>query len=196
MNKKKAFQTPIISASVFIMQLDAQSIDNQRRASCGGLVRDSTSCYIRGFATNLDFCPIMVAEVWGAYYSLLLAWQEGFKQIFLEIDSTVVVALIKKRLVSKHPYGMVIAKVNDLLSHDWQVRISRIFREANKSVDCLASVGHSLNIDITFYMFAPLCLSPFLRGYFVRVTLLRLVAQFVSICLGYCPISLPKKKLK
>ena len=61
------------------MQLGAQSIDNQRRASCGGLIHDSTNCYIRGFATNLDFCPITVAEVWGAYYSLLLAWQEGFK---------------------------------------------------------------------------------------------------------------------
>ena len=81
-----------------------------------------------------------------------------------------------KRLVSKHPYGMVIAKVHDLLSHDWQVRISSIFREVNRSADCLASVSHSLNTGITFYMSAPLCLSPFLRGDSVGITLPRLVA--------------------
>ena len=50
------------------------SVDTQCRASCGGLIRDSAGCYIRGFAANLGFCPITVMEVWGAYYSFLLAW--------------------------------------------------------------------------------------------------------------------------
>ena len=86
--------------------------------------------------------------------------------MILEIDSTAAVVLIKKHLDSKHLYGMVIAKVHDLLSRDWQVRISHIFRKTNRSIDCLASVGHSLNVGVTFYMSTPLCLGPFLRDDF------------------------------
>ena len=111
--------------------------------------------------------------------------------MILEIDSTTATTLIKKHLDNKHPYGMVIAKVHDLLSCDWQLRISSIFHEANKSANCLAFVGHSLNIGITFYMSTPLCLGPFLRDDFARVALPRLVALFVW---AVAPFHYPKKK--
>ena len=110
--------------------------------------------------------------------------------MILEIDSTLAVALIKKRLDSKHSYGMVIAKVHDLLPHDWQVHISHIFCEPNRSVNYLASVGNSLNIGVTFYMSALLCLGSFLWDDFAGVTLPTIVALFVFVCLDCCPISL------
>ena len=68
-----------------------------------GLLRDDIGQYVAGFAVNLGFCPITVAEIWVAFYGLHLAWQEGYKQVILELDSSATVALILKDLDDHHP---------------------------------------------------------------------------------------------
>lgn len=50
------------------------SVDNNRKASYGGLARDESRRFLGGFAVNLGFCPITVVEIWGAFYALDLAW--------------------------------------------------------------------------------------------------------------------------
>ena len=81
-----------------------------------------------------------------------------------------------KGLDSKHPYGIVVARIHDLLNCDWQVRICHIFRKANRSVDYLAIVGHSLNIGTIFYLFVPPCLGASLGDDLAGVAIPRLVS--------------------
>ena len=52
---------------------------------------------------NLGFCPITVAEIWGSFYALNMAWKKGFGRVILELDSFVVVELIHGEGDSKHP---------------------------------------------------------------------------------------------
>ena len=59
-----------------------------------------------------------MAEVWGAFYSLDLAWRDGHRKVLLEMDSAAAISLITKGADTKHPYAMVIARVHDLLHRD------------------------------------------------------------------------------
>ena len=79
------------------------SVNHLEPTSCGGLLRNHMGQFFGGFAANLGSCPIAIAEVWGAYYALHMAWQQGHKKVLLEVDSTTTVALIHKSLDGKHP---------------------------------------------------------------------------------------------
>ena len=82
-------------------------MDQQHRASCGGILRNAPGNYLGGFAANLGFWPITMVEIWVAFNSLQLAWQEGYKQVILEMHSIATIALIQKNLDSRHPYACV-----------------------------------------------------------------------------------------
>ena len=43
------------------------SVLSNRKASCGGLVRDDSGKFLQGFIVNLDIYPIIVAEIWGCF---------------------------------------------------------------------------------------------------------------------------------
>ena len=57
----------------------------------------------------------------------------------------------------KHPYALIIAKVQELLSRDWVVHMLNIFREGNRAADCMANLGHSLQLGACFYFTSPTC---------------------------------------
>ena len=65
----------------------------------------------------------------------------------------------------------MLAKVRNLLCKDWQVHVRHIYREAKRAMDCLANVGHSLNLGVCFYMSLPSCLGAILRDDVVGVAL-------------------------
>ena len=79
-------------------------------------MRNHLGQFFHAITANLGVCPIAIAEVWGAFYSLQLAWQLGHKKVILEIDSSVAVTLINKDIDFKHPYGSVIARIKEKLA--------------------------------------------------------------------------------
>ena len=46
-------------------------------AAAGGLIRDHNGHWIAGFGMNLRTCSVTMAELWGLYQDLLLAWNNG-----------------------------------------------------------------------------------------------------------------------
>ncbi|KAH9649197.1 putative ribonuclease H protein [Citrus sinensis] len=55
-------------------------------SSVGGLIRDYNSKRIRGFGLNIGCCSITIAELWGLYQGLLIAWEIGIRWILVEVD--------------------------------------------------------------------------------------------------------------
>ncbi|CAI0443566.1 unnamed protein product [Linum tenue] len=47
---------------------------------------------------------------------------------------------------TEHRYHNLIQQFKRLLQHNWEIRISHIFREGNKVVDFLANKGHAARI--------------------------------------------------
>ena len=74
-------------------------------------MHDSMGQFKRGFTANLRICPITIPEIWGAYYSLHMAWQHGHKQVTLELDFSAAVSLIQQGSDQEHLYSMVITRV-------------------------------------------------------------------------------------
>ena len=97
------------------------------QAPCGGLLRDAMGRVLGGFVTNLGICPVTIAELWGIYYALHLAWENGFRHLILEVDSMSALQLVRGGVKRLHPYAMVIQRVHNLLSKSWNVCLIHIF---------------------------------------------------------------------
>lgn len=48
-------------------------------------------------------CIAPLAELWGVYYGLYIAWGKGVTRLELEVDSKVVVGFLKTGINDSHP---------------------------------------------------------------------------------------------
>ena len=61
-------------------------------SSAGGFIRDSNGKWIVGF--GMRSCSVTVAELWGLYQGLSIAWQRGFRWLKVEVDCLCVTRLL------------------------------------------------------------------------------------------------------
>ena len=87
-------------------------------------------------AWSVDFgtCPITLAVIWGVFWGLLVGQDMGFRNIWLETDSSSVYNLINQGATVTHTYSLVDA-LRNLLNEDWNIEFRHIFHEANMCVD-------------------------------------------------------------
>ncbi|KAL4298891.1 hypothetical protein AHAS_Ahas17G0046200 [Arachis hypogaea] len=115
--------------------------DNPRRAGCGGILRNSEGRWIMGFSRNLGVCSAHLAELWGVYTGLEIAWTMGFRRIWLDCDSSAVVNSVKNPSLKRNSGSVLYYRISELLDRGWQVRIEHVYREANGCADFLANLG-------------------------------------------------------
>ncbi|CAI0545960.1 unnamed protein product [Linum tenue] len=107
-------------------------------------MRDHTGRCLAAYAINLGSCSITCAELRGAVEGLQLAWDTGFRCIRVELDSLCAVQLLRSLDSPDHQQAAIIQRFRELLTHQWEVVVSHIFREGNKCANHLASRGHLL----------------------------------------------------
>ena len=96
-------------------------------AMAGGLVRDGYSNWVAEFSAKLGHCSVTYAELWGVHEGLALAWDLGFRRVQLEVDSQVVVTIIKQDGCRVAAYSAVADAIREQLHCAWQVEIKHIF---------------------------------------------------------------------
>ncbi|GAU50453.1 hypothetical protein TSUD_373190 [Trifolium subterraneum] len=79
----------------------------------------------------------------------------GFKKIELNIDSEVVVRVLKNGTSNSAMGSSLLKHIKNLLALDWMVEISHSYREANKRADARANIGCSNSYDTVFYDWCP-----------------------------------------
>ncbi|CAL1367787.1 unnamed protein product [Linum trigynum] len=126
------------------VQADGSVLGASGMAAAGGVIRDCLGRCFDAFACNLGACSITCAELKGAVVGLERAWKLGFRKIELNLDSTTAISIIKNWKDSNHSHGLLVGKIGSLLSREWEVVISHVYREKNVVADFLASKGHSL----------------------------------------------------
>ncbi|XP_019097453.1 PREDICTED: sugar transporter ERD6-like 17 [Camelina sativa] len=72
---------------------DGASHENPGLATAGGVLRDRMGQWCRGFALNIGICSAPLAELWGVYYGLHIAWEQRVTRLELEVDSELTSAL-------------------------------------------------------------------------------------------------------
>lgn len=94
--------------------------------------------WILGFSRFLGSCSSVMAELWGLVEGLKIAWSMGFKNVWMEMDSKVVVEMVRRGCASCRPYFALVNEARFLLQKDWSVKVSHAYREANFVADWLA----------------------------------------------------------
>lgn len=107
--------------------------------------------WIGGFALNIGRCTAPLAELWGVYYGLVVAWENKVTQLELEVDSELVVGFLKRGINSAHPLSFLVRLCHGYISKDWSIRVSHVFREANCLADGLAN--HAFSLPLGFHLF-------------------------------------------
>ncbi|KAL2969486.1 hypothetical protein AAZX31_15G084400 [Glycine max] len=129
------------------LNTDGSVFENHRNGStgsaCGGLVRDSSGCFLGGFTVNIGITAVTLAELWGVVHGLKLAWDLGCKKVKVDIDSGHALGLIRHGPVAKDPAFALVSEINELVRKEWLVEFSHVFRESNRAADKLAHLGHS-----------------------------------------------------
>ncbi|KAH9725573.1 putative ribonuclease H protein [Citrus sinensis] len=114
----------------------------RRATAAGGVIRDSVGNWVSGFSMNIGESSVIMAELWGLYQGLSLAWNVGIRHLLVEVDSLCVTQMISQQMVVPNvSYALVVA-IRDFLNRNWQINISHIYREANSAADFMANMAH------------------------------------------------------
>ncbi|CAN1177065.1 Putative ribonuclease H protein At1g65750 [Linum perenne] len=119
------------------------SVDRGRRkASVGGMLRDSEGRCILAFTMNLGTCSITRAEMRGAIEGLKRTWEAGFRRVILQLDSIAAISLLSNAELTQHQHGLETTEFQELQRRDWDLEITHTYRVGNHAADYLASIGY------------------------------------------------------
>ena len=127
---------------------DRASHGNPGRAAAGGVVRDEHGSWLVGFALNIGICSAPMAELWGVYYGLVVAWEKGVRRLRLEVDSALVVGLLQSGVGDSNPLAFLVRLCHGFIAKDWIVRVTHVYREANRLADGLANYAFTLPLGL------------------------------------------------
>lgn len=126
------------------LNTDGSSRGNPGPATAGGVLRNGEGDWCGGFAFNIGRCGATLAELWGVYYGLVMAWERGIRRLELEVDSAEVVEFLKTGIGEAHPLSFLVRMCHGFLRKDWEVHVVHVYREANRLADGLAALAYSL----------------------------------------------------
>jgi len=81
-------------------------------------------------------------------------------RVELEVDSALVVGFLKTGVSERHPLSFLVRLCHGFLLKDWIVRISHVYREANRLADGLANYAFLLPIGIHVFVSVPDVVEP------------------------------------
>lgn len=117
--------------SVIKVNIDGASKGNPGRVAAMCVLWDQDGHWIVGGSRSLGYCTSLHAELWAVLLGLQLAWDHGFRSLILETDSQLVFGLLTRPKPFQLAHDALVSKCASFLSRDWEVTVSKIYREAN-----------------------------------------------------------------
>ena len=114
-----------------------------------GVIRNNFGEWRCGFVTNNDIFIVSKAKLWGVEQGLMLAWDDGFKKVILEMDPYLVTTMLGNELPQGHPLASLVNKCQGLLKRDWSIQFRYVFRKANCAVNHLARLTYTYNFGLS-----------------------------------------------
>ena len=144
---------------LFKLNTDSSVEGNPGPVGAGGIIRDHTSGWIKGFSRKIRITNSLSAELWGLRDGLVLTHQFNIKKIIIELDAKAVLELVhpaKFTSLSHHPYGALITDCRSFIQDFEEVNLQHTFREGNATADLLAKAGKSLLCPFVLFDDPPL----------------------------------------
>ncbi|XP_019199070.1 PREDICTED: uncharacterized protein LOC109192823 [Ipomoea nil] len=113
------------------------------RASCGGIIRDNSGSWKKGFMFNMGNCTPFEAESWALLKGIQLAIQMGVKKAMFESDSSLLVNyMTDSRQPTTAAHNILEGCKKELQRLEaWEV--TNISREQNQAADKLAKLARN-----------------------------------------------------
>lgn len=146
---------------VFKLNTDG-SRRNSRIAGAGGLIRNSNGEWVNGFSINLGVYSVTMAELWGIYQGLLLAWEIGIRDLLIEADSACAVQMIARDCFTVNACYPLICDIKGLMARNWRVAVHHFYRESNYVANLMASHALQLPLGLHIFSFPPSAISTWL----------------------------------
>jgi ribonuclease HI len=137
------------------LNTDGAAKQDSSRAGCGGVLRDEDGRWIQGFSKNLGSTTAYIAELWGIYEGLCMAKRRNIRKVELLTDSMVIAQNLKTGSYGSYRGHILMKKIRALLQEEWEVKISHVFREANRCADILANMGSVGSTELVLYDYPP-----------------------------------------
>lgn len=122
------------------LNTDGASRGAQQLAARGGVIRDHEGNWMHGFTSNLGSCGAMESELWAIWYGLRLAWDRGYRELLVEMDSKEVLSLLTVEEVTVSRQANICFLCKEILKKDWSVSLIHVYREANCVANELAAI--------------------------------------------------------
>ncbi|KAL9293273.1 putative ribonuclease H domain-containing protein [Arabidopsis thaliana] len=90
-----------------LVNMGNEGMISREERMIGWGLRDSDGAWCGGFGLNIGKCSAPLAELWGVYYGLYLAWERKATEVELEIDSKMVVGLTTG-ICEYHPLSFLV----------------------------------------------------------------------------------------
>lgn len=136
-----AWQPP--PQNVFKVNVDGSFRRDSASVACGGLIRDWKGNLVSAFFCNLGSCNSTWAEMWALLLGIKAARDLQLSPVLFEMDSQVVVNCVHLKYSGNAFLQPLLQEICHLLSlDDWSASVHHVFREANRSADFLANLGH------------------------------------------------------
>lgn len=126
-----------------------------KKASAGGLIRDTEGCWVQGFMVNIGPATSFLAELWGLREGLRLCLSLNIQQIEIEMDSAVIVNKLQDQNRANQVLSTLMVDCQRLLQQFRVVHITHIYREGNSVADRLANMGQTSQIGTTILQAPP-----------------------------------------
>lgn len=102
------------------LNVDGSCYGEGENIACGGLIRDASGSWIRGFLHKIGAGSVLQADLWGILTGLKMAWNAGMEKVIVEADSKCEVELcIKECHISN---SLLLNYENKIF--DWGIGIS------------------------------------------------------------------------
>lgn len=135
----------------FKLNTDGSSLGNPGLAGGGGLIRNDKGEWVKRFARAIGSTTSVAAELWALQNGIRLCISLKLPAVEIELDSKLVVDLIKKELDNPNGIDVLVVDCRNCLKGIPLVRIQHCYREANIYADTLARQGALLSQDFTIF---------------------------------------------
>ena len=146
------------------LNVDGASMGNSGMAGGGGLLRDDEGSWLGGFARRIGFANSFNAELWALRDGLMLCNHLNVQAVNIELDAKSIVDAINVQGKSDSVVSSILEDCRHLIAMTPQTTVTHVFREANRSADCLANLGLNLDVDFILYSSPPVDLIPCLEA--------------------------------
>lgn len=104
---------------------------------------------------NIGSVSSFVAELWGLREGLRLCLSLNIQRIQIEMDSAVIVNILKDRRQASQALSVLMMDCHCLLQQFATYSITHVFREGNAVADRLANLGHQAPVGTTILQDSP-----------------------------------------